>query len=220
MKSQRYAVKFTGETPLLMHGDNIPWTDAMKKWGSDPMNKRNSVAGDDRSPAWKWIGCLYIEGGKIVIPSDNIMSSIRSGAKRVPKGRGSYKETSQSNCVVDQSSWPLLICGNEVSSAPFTDLIENPDFSEHEKMTEKHGFMLFVKRAPIGQAKHVRVRPRFDNWSCQGTITINDTDAISGDIFKTILDQAGFYAGLGDWRPNSPKAPGPWGKYSVEIKEI
>jgi hypothetical protein len=29
---------------------------------------------------------------------------------------------------------------------------------------------------------------------------------------------AGQYAGILDWRPSSPKSPGPYGKYSARLK--
>ena len=52
----RYSVTLVGETPLLMHQDNLAWEDAMMQWRKDPANKKVSVAGDDRSPAFRWIG--------------------------------------------------------------------------------------------------------------------------------------------------------------------
>jgi len=65
----------------------------------------------------------------------------------------------------------------------------------------------------------VRVRPRFDNWSCGGTVTVFD-DMITTDVLKNILTFAGTYAGLGDWRPSSPKSPGPFGKFTAEVKQV
>lgn len=221
MKARTYQVVLTGETPTIIHHDNLSWAETMKQWSLDPANKKKSVAGDDRSPAWRWIGCLYSEGGKLVIPSDNLMTVLREGGKRCPTGKGqaTFKAQSQSGIVVDQSSWPLCVNGREISFAPFKALIENDDFAEHEATAQKHGFMLFVKRAKIGQAKHVRVRPRFDNWSCGGTVTVFD-DMITTDVLKNILTFAGTYAGLGDWRPSSPKSPGPFGKFTAEVKQV
>jgi hypothetical protein len=221
MQAKRYTVEMKGETPLLMHNDNLSWAEYMKKWGLDPANRQESVAGDDRSPAWRWVGNLYTEGGKVVIPSDNLMTVLREGGKRCPtgKGRGTFKSQTQSGIIVDQSSWPLLAGGNEIPYAPLKALVDNPDFSEHEAVCAGLGFELFVKRAKIGQAKHVRVRPRFDNWSCAGSLTVLD-DQITFDVLKNILTFAGAYSGLGDWRPSSPKSPGSFGKFSVEIKEL
>ena len=78
------------------------------------------------------------------------------------------------------------------------------------------GFSLFVKRAKIGNAKHIRVRPRFENWSCTGDITILDSQ-ISKEILQSILDICGQYKGLGDWRPGA-KTPGPFGMFKATVK--
>ncbi len=221
MKARTYQVKLTGETPLLMHNDNLSWADEMKKWGMDPGNKKGSVAGDDRSPACRWIGSLYTESGKVVIPSDNLMTVLREGGKRCPTGKGqtTFKAQTQSGLVVDQSAWPIIVNGKDVPYAPLKALIDEPEFSLHETQATESGFSLFVKRAKIGQAKHIRVRPRFDSWSCSGTITVFD-EMITTDVLKNILVFAGTYAGLGDWRPSSPKSPGPFGKFSAEVKQV
>lgn len=221
MQARRYRVEMVGETPLLMHHDNLSWQEFMKKWEIDPANRRDSVAGDDRSPAWRWVGSLYTEGGRVVIPSDNLMTVLREGGKRCPTGKGkaTFKSQTQSGIIVDQSAWPLLVSGKGIPYDPIKELINNPDFAEHESMCAGLGFELFVKRAKIGQSKHVRVRPRFDNWSCSGTLTVLD-DQITTDVLRNILVFAGAYSGLGDWRPSSPRSPGSFGKFSVEIEAV
>ena len=204
-----------------MHHDNLSWCEVMKKWASDPGNRSGSVAGDDRSPAWRWIGNLYAEGGLIVMPSDNLMTVLREGGKRCPTGKGqsTFKAQTQSGIVVDQSSWPILVAGKQIKYATLEKLINDADFAAHEKAVEALGFSLFVKRAKIGAAKHVRVRPRFDSWACQGTVTVFD-EMITTVTLQNILTFAGNYAGIGDWRPSSPKSPGSFGKFTVELKEV
>lgn len=220
MKARRYAVSISGETPLLMHQDNIGWADFIKKWTKDPANKGISVAGDDRSPSFTWIGGLYVESGKIVIPSDNLMTVLREGGAKVPTGkRGkTFKAQTQSGIVVDQSSWPLLVDGNLISYAPIKELIDEPEFSRHEEVAVDLGFELFVKRAKIGQAKHIRVRPRFDIWECSGTVTVLD-DEITKSVLQSILTFAGVYCGLGDWRPSS-RTPGSFGRFTCDVNEV
>ena len=55
-------------------------------------------------------------------------------------------------------------------------------------------------------------------WSVNGTITAFD-DTITTVVLSNILTAAGRYAGLCDWRPSSPKSPGPWGTFTSVIKE-
>lgn len=218
---RRYQVSIKGTSPLLMHADNVAWQDILKKWYIDPANKGKSTNGDDRTPPFTWIGYLYTEAKKVVMPSDNLMSTIRNGGAMCPRGKGkmTFKSQSQSGLVVDQSAWPLIVNGKEIPYEPIHSLIEEPDFSVHEKTVQEYGFELFVKRATIGNQKHVRVRPRFDAWECAGSITVFD-DEITTDVLKNILNYAGTYSGLGDWRPKSPKAPGPFGKFIPEIREM
>ena len=221
MKARTYSVIITGQTPLLLHHDNLQWAEAMKTWANDPANRSESIAGDDRSPAFRWIGCLYVENDKVVIPSDNLMTVIREGGKRCPTGKGqtTFKSQSQSGLVVDQSAWPIIVNGNEVPYGPVKALIGNKDFSAHEATAVKCGFELFVKRAKIGAAKHVRVRPRFNVWSASGTVTVFD-EQISTSVLQNIWSFAGTYAGMGDWRPSSPKSPGSFGKFTAAVKEV
>lgn len=221
MMSKNYAVRLTGQTPMLLHHDNLSWAETMKAWGKDPANRKNSVAGDDRSPAHRWIGCLYTDNGKLVVPADNLMTVLREGGKRCPTGKGqqTFKSQSQSGIVVNEASWPILVDDKEIPWSGIEPLIDEPDFARHEEVVKGLGFFLFVKRARIGAAKHVRVRPRFDRWAVQGTVTVLD-EMITTDVLENILVFAGTYAGLGDWRPSSPKSPGPYGKFTAEIKEI
>jgi hypothetical protein len=205
-----------------MHHDNLAWSEVMNKWRLDPANKKISVAGDDRTPAWRWIGNLYLEGGRIVIPSDNLMTVLREGGKKVSTGKGqeTFGRYTQSGVIIDQSSWPVLIDGKEIPYTPIKALIGVSDFERHLQDVEKMGFELLVKRAKIGAAKHVRVRPRFDRWVVQGTLTVLLDDIISMEVIENILQIGGAYCGLGDWRPSSPKSPGSFGKFTVKVEGV
>jgi hypothetical protein len=221
MQERHYQVMLTGETSLLLHRDNLEWAETMKRWGKDPANKRESIAGDDRSPAWRWIGNIYADRGLCVIPADNLMTMLREGGAKCPTGKGqaTFKRQTQSGIIVDQVAWPISIGGATISYQPIMALVNDPDFEKHLKVVEDLGFTLLVKRAKIGPAKHVRVRPRFTRWECQGTVTVLD-EMISTEVLQNILTFAGTYCGLGDWRPSSPKSPGPWGKFSATVKEV
>lgn len=219
---KQYNVTLFGETALLMHNDNLAWADVMDKWRLDPANKAISKAGDDRTPAWRWIGNLYVHGGNIVMPADNLMTVLREGGKKVPTGKGqqTFKSQTQSGIIIDQVAWPLLVEGGAlVPYKPLKKLIGEPNFERHVETANQLGFDLFVKRAKIGSAKHVRVRPRFDTWALRGSLTVLD-DAITPDVLASIMKISGVYCGLCDWRPSSPRSPGPYGKFTVEIEEV
>lgn len=216
-----YNVKLTGLTPLLLHRDNIDFADDLKVWRAQPDNKKLSVAGDDRSPAFTWLGCLYDDGVQLTMPSDNLMSCIMAGgaAVPVPGGRGgkTFKAQTQSGLLTTEANWTLLVDGKPISLEPLYALKNNSNFRDHQATVLDYGFSLFVKRAAIGTSKHVRVRPRFPRWELQGNLDVWD-DQLTLDVLRSILRMAGEYKGLGDWRPSS-KTPGPYGRFSAEVQK-
>lgn len=213
---QSYTVKITGITPLLMHADDVEWADTMQAWKDDPANRKNSKAGDDRSPAFRWLGYTYHDGHHIVIPSDNLMTSLREGGAMVPVPGGrngkTFKAQSQSGIMMAEPFFPLE---PHIPMAPLRALMTEPDFSAHKAAAEALGFSLFVKRAKVGTNKHVRVRPRFDSWGL--TLRVNVSDAqITRSVLSDMFSYAGRYKGIGDWRPGS-KTPGTFGMFRAEV---
>lgn len=219
MKTVR--VRITGTQPLLLHADNIDWADQMEEWRNDSRNRKKSKAGDDRTPPFRWIGALTYDDAKegcVAIPADYLMKAIMQGAALVPSGKGkaTLKSQSQSGLLINESAWPLEINGKPILMADIQRLMSLPSFREHQQAVRKMGFDLFVKRASIGQQKHVRVRPRFERgWSCQGQVTLLD-DSISVNQLAEILDNAGRLKGLGSWRPGG-KTPGQFGTFAAEM---
>ena len=217
---KRYNVIITGVTPMLHHWDNIEWADQMAEWKDDPANKKGSKAGDDRSPAWRWIGALYHDGEYIAIPADNIMTCLREGGAMVPvpggKNGKTFKSQTQSGMMSEEPAWTMRF-PNLVGIGPITALQGETDFKKHMKTVSDLGFSLSVKRAKIGMAKHVRVRPRFDNWTASGTLIVTD-EQITIEVLRNIFAYAGRYKGLGDWRPGG-KTPGQYGIFTAEITE-
>lgn len=222
MSTRSYEVTLTGSTPLLMHADNIEWADAMEEWKTNPANKKGSKAGDDRSPAWRWLGSLYHDGNVVVLPSDNLSRCFMEGGAMVPvpggKNGKTFKSQSQSGMMTGEPVWPLLVNGKTISAKDLLALQKENSFAAHKDFCEKAGFMLFVKRAKIGASKHIRVRPRFDRWATRGTIVVWDEQITEG-VLKDILEYAGKYKGLGDWRPGG-KTPGPHGMFSAEVRVL
>jgi hypothetical protein len=214
-----YTVTLTGKMPLLMHADNIEWADSMDAWKNDPSNKKGSKAGDDRSPAFRWLGCLYHDGQVVAIPNDNLMRAFMEGGAMVPvpggKNGKTFKAQTQSGMLVDGTHWPLLIESKPVPVAPLLALQTERDFAAHRLAVDRAGFSLHIKRAKIGASKHVRVRPLFERWSATGVVHVWD-DQITKDALVQVVTQAGLYKGLGDWRPGG-KTPGPFGMFTATV---
>jgi hypothetical protein len=215
---QTFEIKMTGLSPLLMHADDIVWAQSVDKWRKGPEGK-NAEKGSDMFPAWAWIGSLYNDRQHVVLPQENIMRCIMAGGAEVSAGRGrkTLKVATASGMRVGGDFFTFTVNGKQIPMAPILDLLNEPNFEQHVAAVEAMGFKLFVKRATLGTSKHVRVRPRFDTWEASGTLEVWDS-AISPKL-EEILNYAGRQKGIGDWRPSS-RTPGPYGTFSVEIKEL
>lgn len=215
----KVAFELTGIMPLLMHWDNIEGGDELKEWRQNPRNKNQSVPGDDRSPAWTWHTYLYTDGEHVTIPQDNIMATLMyGGAQVILKKQKTFKELSQSAILISTEH-----CHFEFSDGkrlPMSEVAAMRDmpFKDQLERCKQLGFRLFFKRAKVGNSKHVRVRPRFDAWKVKGELQVMSEDLPFATL-ETIFNYAG-HAGIGDWRPNSPKRPGPYGQYVPKLKQI
>ena len=215
-----YEIELTGKTPLLMHQDNIEWADFLDAWKNNPENKKFSKAGDDRTPPWRWLGSAYHDGNHICIPQTNIMRSLMEGGAMVPVPGGrsgkTFKAQTQSGMMSDSPSWLLTLNGDPIRWADIEMLKDEPDFAKHKEHCRALGFDLLVKRAKIGQSKHIRVRPEFPaGWRLDGRLVVWD-DQISLPVLEQILLYAGQYKGIGDWRPGG-KTPGPYGTFEATV---
>jgi hypothetical protein len=217
---RKYNVTITGTTPVLMHWDNIDWADQLDAWKNDPGNKKTSKAGDDRSPAWRWIGSTYHDGTLVGMPNDNLMRCLMEGGAMVPvpggKSGKTFKAQTQSGMMVNEPYWPMEIDGAHVPMAEITKLMTVEDFAVHKAAALDLGFRLHVKRAKIGASKHIRVRPCFDHWTLRGSVSVWD-EQITERVLSDVLRYAGQYKGLGDWRPGG-RTPGSFGMFTAEVK--
>lgn len=214
-RMERYEIELVGLTPLLMHWDSIEGQDMIQEWLAEPDNKKRSKAGDDRTPPWTWKTYVYHDGKHVVLPSDNIRKCMLKAGAKVPTGKrqGTFKSEAVAGVVISDFHLPFFVNGKQIAW-PSIDAIDG-EFKEHVAAAQKLGFDLFVKRAAVNQTKHVRVRPMFRNWSCRFGVTVVD-DQITETVLRRILDVAGRYMGLGDWRPGA-KTPGPWGQFEAKI---
>lgn len=218
----RVAFELQGEMPLLMHWDNIEGADELKEWRSNPKNKNLSVPGDDRSPAFTWTTYLYTDGEYVTMPSDNVMAAVLAGAMQVPPWwktkKQSCKELSQTAILMPAEHLEFEFGDGLQLNMSQVDALKELPFGQQVKEVEKLGFRLFCKRAKVGQSKHVRVRPRFDTWRVRGELLVV-SDELPLDKLQMIFDYAG-RAGLCDWRPSSPKRPGPYGMFVTKLKQL
>lgn len=212
----RVNFELTGTMPMLMHADDVGASEVLSEWRKDPANKNMSTPGDDRSPAWTWYTYCYSDGEHVAIPSQNLMVCLRKAATDIIlKKQKTFKELSQSGLLIDTEFLDFFANGKKIPIAELHALRDKP-YSEQCKAVEKLGFRLWAKRAVIGKAKHVRVRPRFDRWSITGSLEVLAKE-ISFDVLTQMFDIAG-RVGLGDWRPGG-KTPGPFGMFTAKLSK-
>jgi len=218
---ETFHVTITGKMPLLLHADNIEWADKMEAWKNNPDNRAKGKAGDDRTPPWRWIGNLTYDDpkGKLALPSEYIMRCLMAGGAQVPTGKGqqTFKSQTQSGIICEELFWPLEADGRIINIQEIEEIRKLKTFAEQAEAVKELGFSLFVKRAKVGNNKHIRVRPRFDTWCTAGDLIVVD-DQITQDVLSKILDIAGKAKGLGDWRPGG-KTPGPFGTFTATIRK-
>jgi len=138
----------------------------------------------------------------------------------VPGGRSgkTFKAQTQSGMMSVEPFWPITTAsGNIIKWSDIEALKDFSSFADHKTMVDELGFNLLVKRAKIGQSKHIRVRPVFaPGWQISGTLAVWD-EQITDTVLSQILEYAGQYKGLCDWRPGG-KTPGPYGMYEAVIE--
>lgn len=218
MKKYRFCL--TGLTPLLVHADDIIAADSLIEWRRDPMNKNRTTPGDDRSPAWTWKTYLYSDGKHLTVPFQNLMASLRlAGAEVSMSGRKTFKVATQTGLVIEEEHLKLIGPKGFIDIKQIDAISDEASFAEHRQAVKPLGFELYVIRAKIGNAKHVRVRPRFDEWRLEGHINVTGPE-FTLEKLRSIFDIAGMHKGLLDWRPSSPKSPGPFGRFKNELTPI
>jgi hypothetical protein len=205
----------TGTMPLLIHSDDVEAADTLTEWRRDPQNRSSSVAGDDRSPPWTWQTYLYSDGESMTIPSQNLMVCLRhAGSQMILKKQKTFKEISQSGLLIRSEFLTLTVAGKQVPMAKISELHGLP-FKAQADAVRGLGFRLFLKRAVVGRAKHVRVRARLDEWSVSGEVEVLVPE-ITQERLETMFGLAG-RVGLCDWRPGC-KTPGPFGMFEAKLK--
>jgi len=216
-----YQVKLENVTPLLMHRDNLEFKAIVEKWQRDPANRDKSVPGDDRSPAWNWIGSLYHDGKHIALPTDCVMASCMGAGTEVkaPRGKKSLKAQTQSGMAFAEPFLSFSVNGGRpIKMADLQPLQQNEVFDDHLTAARELGFVLDIRRARVGMSKHVRVRPVFETWKATGTLNVWD-DTLTADVLETVFYLAGDKYGLLEWRP-SGRRPGPFGRFRAELKAV
>lgn len=186
-------LKITGLSPLLMHSDRMSNPlDAITKAHKVLTSKRKKTDEDHVAIAKsEWMGSLYHDPKQgLFLPSQNVMSSIRGGAKL--------------NKLGTQFGRAALCLEERLTLA--TQLPK--DLNAAWEM----GQFTDARSVVVQRARLMRYRPRFDQWST--TITIHYApDVLDKAQIIQAAENAGRLIGIGDFRPEKS---GIFGRFQVE----
>jgi hypothetical protein len=134
----------------------------------------------------EWFGGLYLDAQKRpCLTEDMLLASLADGGKAARVG-SKLKEA----VLCDATEY----------------VIEYKGPKDIEKLYETPGFVDY-RNVVVGQARVMRTRPRFAEWSCTFTLLI-DTQILDVATVEKALVNAGQTKGIGDFTPR-------FGRYEV-----
>jgi len=169
-------VKIQGIVPLLQH--RYRFADELEESAKKRSGKK------DYSEEWK-TSLYYDDAIGIYQPSSHIEGALIKAATSflIPgRGKKSYKDLFKSAVFVSPEYIPHGLKGS-------------PDQLKAEQKLQIDRRLVRVNNSGVE-----RLRPMLKNWSLEFCIDIQD-DQISVDTVKQILEHAGRYIGIGDYRP-------------------
>jgi hypothetical protein len=132
---------------------------------------------------------LYLdEKGNVQIPSVYLKNCLTEAAKQfkiIGKGKSTYSK----------------IVGATVEVSPFYI----------ELKADKYEIFRISAVNPMTKGRMMTERPKYNKWSASFELILNDS-AIPVSVMNEILEQAGKYVGIGDWRPEKK---GMFGKFLI-----
>lgn len=121
------------------------------------------------------------EDGKLYLPSTHFKAAmVKSATDFKMTGRKSYKEYIKAGLFID----------------------------EIEIVLDQQEYEIFACPVVIQRSRVMSWRPMFKEWSCEFTIELADEMLNITDV-KEILEAAGRFKGVGDWRPEH-------GRFTIE----
>jgi hypothetical protein len=154
----------------------------------------STMKGEEGTPRERAQARLYIVGDKVVIPAPNLFAAIIAA--------GRFQKVGASKLTTIKSS---VIPGSLAILEPHF-VIDPQDWEvDIRAIRNKNG-----EAIPV-------CRPRFDKWSIEFTLDIDEND-LSESVVRRLVDDAGKKIGLCSFRPSTK---GPYGRFHVvEWREV
>lgn len=184
---QELTFKIKGVAPLLLHNGQLadPLNPYSKRLKAITSKRKKTDEDYERMAEIEWHGGLYVQDGKVVIPGNVIEAMLIESAKKTRQGP---KAKAGLLCVDD-----------------FQLLYDGP--ADIEELWKDKNFRLTVP-ARVRNARVMRTRPRFAEWSLQFTV-LYEPSLLNEEDVRGFVKRAGEIVGLCDWRPR-------FGRFVVE----
>ncbi len=184
MAVQQLSIKIKSIAPILLHNGQLcdpsnPFVKALQAATSANKGKNKTDAKTADIAKLEWRGSLYVnQQGRLVLPAELLDAAILGGAKKSKNGM----QFKAGAFVTDDAELRIPTQYNEVD-----------ELYEHEQHRDS-------RAVKVGQARIMRMRPRFNDWSCEFTLCYNE-DVVTEDKILSAVNDAGSMVGLGDFRP-------------------
>lgn len=140
-----------------------------------PKNKK--VKSSEHDPVEEAALCLYPDENKqSCVPFMHILSAMRRAATNLKKG-GAGKKTLKD----------FVFSGLEISPDLFPITPQD--------------YVVYIQIVKVGTARIPRARPLFKTWQVSFKILIKDEQTWDAGTVRQVLEEAGKYQGIGDFRP-------------------
>ena len=127
----------------------------------------------------EFAGGIYHNGENVIVPEEMLHAVIKTGARNNKKGK--------------QVESGLQVLGDALLEYDGPSAVD--DLFKDKRFVSR-------KIVKVGQAKVVRTRPKFDDWSVSFSISV-DNEQLSEQDLRVALEDAGDFKGIGDWRPQN-----------------
>lgn len=185
----------TGIAGLIMHNGQTknplnPFSKALKKLTS----KRGKT--DEDMVAIMEIelraGVYWKDGFGLYLPAEMVSACFLNGAKKIKQGRAAMAFLPDAEMFKFKSPNPKNL----------DDFLADPGFQDSRPVQ-------------VSGKAVMRTRPRLPaGWAITLSGLLDDS-LMDPEVCEEIWAIAGQQAGFGDWRPSSPKMPGPYGRFEV-----
>lgn len=174
-------VTIEGTAPLLMHNERLadPFDDITKRMKVVSANRKKGEDDHEELAQLEFEGGLYFDDDAgPYIPGKNLQSMLVYAARRMKLG----KEFEAGVRICDEVN-PLTYTGPRTVAGLYQD----------RKFRDRRGIGVQGKRI-------FRTRPKFKAWAVTFDVQVT-ADSVSLEIAQNVLEIAGQYQGLGDYRP-------------------